>query len=92
MPIGLIGAAPYTVDEYRLMPGDKVVCYSDGLSEAQNAAEEFFEVSRIEAALRANYGGTCEDVLKALKQSVQAFTEEAPQGDDMTLVVFEYLP
>lgn len=92
MPIGLIGAAPYTVDEYRLKPGDKVVCYSDGLSEAQNATEAFFEVSRIEDALRANNGGSCEDVLKGLKQAVQAFTEEAPQNDDMTLVVFEYLP
>jgi sigma-B regulation protein RsbU (phosphoserine phosphatase) len=92
MPIGLIGSAPYRADEYQLKPGDKVVCYSDGLSEAQNAAEDFFEVPRIEAALRANYVGSCEDVLKAIKQSVQAFTEEAPQGDDMTLVVFEYLP
>jgi phosphoserine phosphatase RsbU/P len=80
------------VDEYRLKPGDKVVCYSDGISEAQNAAEHFFEVPRIEAALRSNYAGTCEDVLKALKQSVQAFTEEAPQSDDMTMVVFEYRP
>ncbi len=92
MPIGLIGAAPYKVDAYQLKPGDKVVCYSDGLSEAQNAAEDFFETSRIEAALRSNYGGTCTDVLNALKQSVQAFTEEAPQSDDMTLVVFEYRP
>ncbi len=92
MPIGLIRAAPYKADEYQLKPGDKVVCYSDGLSEAQNAAEDFFEVSRIEAALRANYAGSCVDVLNALKQSVQAFTEEAPQSDDMTLVVFEYVP
>ena len=92
MPIGLIEAAPYKVDEYRLKPGDKVVCYSDGLSEAQNAVEEFFEVARIEAALRANFSGSCGDVLTALKQTIQDFTEEAPQGDDMTLVVFEYLP
>ena len=92
MPIGLISAAPYKADGYQLKPGDKVVCYSDGLSEAQNAAEDFFEVARVEAALRANYVGSCVDVLNALKHSVQAFTEEAPQSDDMTLVVFEYLP
>jgi len=92
MPIGLIGVAPYKVDAYQLKPGDKVVCYSDGLSEAQNAAEDFFEIHRIEEALRGNYAGTCEDVLNALKKSVQAFTEEAPQSDDMTLVVFEYRP
>jgi serine phosphatase RsbU (regulator of sigma subunit) len=92
MPIGLIGAAPYKADSYQLKPGDKVVCYSDGLSEAQNAAEDFFEIPRIEQALRAKYSGTCEDVLNALKKSVQAFTEEAPQSDDMTVVVFEYRP
>ncbi len=47
MPVGLMEAAEFGVAEQRLAPGDKIVIYTDGVTEAQNAAGEFFGKKRL---------------------------------------------
>jgi len=92
MPLGMLEEATFTVETMQLEPGDILTVYTDGVSEAQNTAGEFFEVPRLQLLLRANAGKRCEEVVQALFGAIEAFTEDTPQSDDITAVVMEYAP
>jgi len=89
MPVGLMEPAEFGVAEERLAPGDKIVIYTDGVTEAQNAAGEFFGKKRLRQIVTARAGGSCQAVHDAIQEAVTEFTEGAPQSDDITLVVLE---
>jgi len=89
MPVGLMEAAEFGVAEQRLAPGDKVVIYTDGVTEAQNAAGEFFGKKRLREIVTAHAAASCQSLHDAIQQAVTEFTEGAPQSDDITLVVLE---
>jgi phosphoserine phosphatase RsbU/P len=90
MPVGLIETAEYAVVEQRLAPGDKVVIYSDGVTEAQNTEKGFFGKKRLRAAIDAHAAESCTAIHDAIQEAVATFTEGAPQSDDITLVVLEF--
>lgn len=90
MPVGLIEGAEFEVVQHRLQPGDKLVIFTDGVTEAQNGAGEFFGKARLLRVLRERAGETCAALHDAIQREVGAFTEGAPQSDDITLVVVEY--
>jgi serine phosphatase RsbU (regulator of sigma subunit)/pSer/pThr/pTyr-binding forkhead associated (FHA) protein len=90
MPVGLVEAARYEVAEARLAPGDKLVIYTDGVTEAQNAAGEFFGKKKLREIVAASAAESCQAIHDAIQQAVTAFTEGAEQSDDITLLVLEY--
>ena len=90
MPVGLMEAAEFGVAEERLAPGDKIVIYTDGVTEAQNAAGEFFGKKRLREIVTAHAAEPCQAVHDAIQQAVTEFTEGSPQSDDITLVVLEF--
>jgi serine phosphatase RsbU (regulator of sigma subunit)/pSer/pThr/pTyr-binding forkhead associated (FHA) protein len=90
MPVGLMEAAEFAVAEEHLAPGDKVVIYTDGVTEAQNAAGEFFGKKRLREIVTARAAASCQSLHDAVQQAVTEFTEGAPQSDDITLVVLEF--
>ncbi|HLH19422.1 MAG TPA: SpoIIE family protein phosphatase [Bryobacteraceae bacterium] len=90
MPVGMLDGAEYAVAAERLERGDKIVIYTDGVSEAQNTAGEYFGKRRIREVAAAHAGAGCADVHRALQDAVAAFTEGAAQTDDITLLVLEY--
>jgi len=92
MPVGLIEPAEFAVAEQRLMPGDKVVLYSDGVTEAQNLTGEFFGKKRLHDLIAAHSSEGCVEIHRAIQEAVTAFTEGAPQSDDITAVVLEFVP
>lgn len=91
LPLGLMALGDFVVEERQLAPGDKLVLYTDGVSEAQNAEGQFFD-KRLRETVRARAASGCGDVHDALMKAVEAFTEGAEQSDDMTALVVEYLP
>ncbi len=91
MPVGLMDGAEFAVAEWQLTPGDKVVIYSDGVTEAQNAAGEFFGKKRLREALAAHAAEGCLAIHDAIQEAVAAFTEGAAQSDDITVLVLEYV-
>jgi sigma-B regulation protein RsbU (phosphoserine phosphatase) len=83
-------AAEFGVAEERLAPGDKVVIYTDGVTEAQNATGEFFGKRRLREIVAAHAAASCQSLHDAIQQAVAEFTEGASQSDDITLVVLEF--
>ena len=90
MPVGLLETAEFVVMEQRLAPGDKIVIYSDGVTEAQNLETRFFGKKRLREVVEAHAGESCAAIHDAVQEAVGAFTEGAPQSDDITLVVLEF--
>ncbi|MDX1688491.1 MAG: PP2C family protein-serine/threonine phosphatase, partial [Candidatus Promineifilaceae bacterium] len=73
-------------------PGDFVVFYTDGVTEAMNEEMEEFGVERLRDAIAGSAGGDANDVLEAIVAAVDAHTGEMPRWDDVTLVVARRLP
>jgi sigma-B regulation protein RsbU (phosphoserine phosphatase) len=71
----------------QLFPGDRLVLYSDGITEAENEDEQFFEVERLLQVAQEQCRASAQDLQKALLARVQEFMGEAPQHDDITLMV-----
>ena len=91
MPVGLVETAEFVVVEQRLAPGDKIVIYSDGVTEAQNLEKGFFGKRRLRAVVEAHASCSCGAIHDAIQDAVAAFTEGASQSDDITLVVLEFV-
>jgi sigma-B regulation protein RsbU (phosphoserine phosphatase) len=90
MPLGMLDSAIVGVETTQLQPGDKIVAYSDGLTEAQDLKGNFFETKELRALLRAQAGRSASDLHSALMSRIRQFTGSAVQSDDITTLVLEY--
>jgi serine phosphatase RsbU (regulator of sigma subunit) len=90
MPLGMLDIDQYSVETIQMNPGDKILAYSDGLSEAQNADGHFFETSRMKRILTAKAGDSAAELHSALMEQVESFTEGTVQHDDITALVMEF--
>ena len=90
MPVGLMEGAEFMVESLQLAPGDHVVIYSDGVTEAQNRNSEFFGKKRLRDIVNAHAEESCVAIHAAIQEGVAAFTEGAAQSDDITVVVLEF--
>ncbi len=90
MPVGMLEEAEFARVDVQLTPGDKLVIYSDGLTEAENAHGEFFDTERLRLALRDNCRLGAADLHKALLAAVDRFAEGGKVRDDITALVLEY--
>jgi sigma-B regulation protein RsbU (phosphoserine phosphatase) len=86
-PLGILRDACY--QEYRapIGQGEMLVVYSDGVTEATNAAGDEFGEERLAEVLRANRGRPASEVVEAVRQAVAEFAAGAPAADDLTIVV-----
>jgi serine phosphatase RsbU (regulator of sigma subunit) len=87
---GLFEKATYEEETVQLQPGDVLLIFSDGISEALNAAGEEFGDERILRCLKTHAQAGVNEVLECLVQTVRTFASDAVQSDDMTAVVVRY--
>ncbi|MCA9970047.1 MAG: SpoIIE family protein phosphatase, partial [Anaerolineales bacterium] len=66
--------------------------YTDGITEAQNAADELFGEARLETAVAAHAANHAHHIQQALLDAVAAFTAGAPQFDDIACLTLKRLP
>jgi phosphoserine phosphatase RsbU/P len=85
--IGLFPDFPYRETSLQLQPGDIVVAFTDGISEAMNNAENEFEERRLIEAIAECPVCPASEMITCILERVDAFTAGAPQHDDMTLVI-----
>ena len=80
----------YQEYEIDLNPGDRFFVYTDGVPEATNAQEQFYETDRMIEALNEKTDLSPEELLRHMKADVDAFVGDAPQFDDLTMLAFYY--
>jgi sigma-B regulation protein RsbU (phosphoserine phosphatase) len=72
-----------------LQRGDLVVMYTDGVTEALNEKDEIFGEERLTGFVRANRSRPAQENITALVQEIKRFIGDAPQSDDITLLVLQ---
>ncbi|HET7872992.1 MAG TPA: GAF domain-containing SpoIIE family protein phosphatase, partial [Terriglobales bacterium] len=85
--VGLLENFPYEQETLRLEPGDLLVAFTDGISEAMNPADEEWGEERLAETVKISSGMKARDLLEHLMSAADAFAAGASQHDDMTLVV-----
>jgi len=87
LPLGLIEGAEYRTLETALGPGDLLVLYTDGFTEALSAQSEEFGSDRLAESCAALQGEALEVIARGLEREVDAFCGASPATDDRTLVM-----
>jgi len=90
-PLGLLGPARYQHASVQLDPGDALLCFSDGISEATNSAEEIWEESELAALFAAHAHLPAQQIVDTVVAAADAFTGDAEQSDDMTVLTLRVL-
>jgi sigma-B regulation protein RsbU (phosphoserine phosphatase) len=91
LPLGLMPAAAYEPGEDSLAPGDLLVLFTDGFTEAFNEADEEFGQDRLVEVCQENVQHPLEEIASRIEESVTAFTAGAPPSDDRTLILLRRL-
>ncbi len=91
LPLGILEAATYRESTAQLAPGDIVVLFTDGLTEAEDEDDEEFGVERVTEVVAGLDDPTADRMCDAILEAVNAFTNGAPLQDDATLLVVERL-
>lgn len=89
LPIGVMEDTEYRTQETQIAPGDMVLLYTDGLTEAMNAEHELFGQQRIVETARDN-GDSPRNLLDSLSEAVAGFVDGAEQSDDLTMLAILY--
>lgn len=89
--LGWNATGSYPVSTVPLRPGDAIVMYTDGVSEAQNPAGDFFGTERIVAATARDAAGDATAITAGLLQDVKTFAAAAPQSDDVTILTLRLI-
>ena len=88
LALGCFESFPFEENQVDLNPGDRLVVFSDGISEAMNRANEEFSEARV-CELAVAHRGAAAELIETILQSVNAHAGDRPQMDDMTLVVVQ---
>jgi sigma-B regulation protein RsbU (phosphoserine phosphatase) len=91
VPVGLFSSATYADDRVQLQPGEVLVIYSDGVTEALNPAGEEFGEERLAAEAISHRTAPLPEFVQAIITAVQTFAAGASQSDDVTVLVARYL-
>jgi sigma-B regulation protein RsbU (phosphoserine phosphatase) len=87
MALGVLEDETWGQTTVHIAEGDMLVLYTDGITEAQNGQEAFFGADRLLEVLQGELGRSAQDVQEAVLMAVQGFVGDAPQFDDITLVI-----
>ena len=82
----------YRVGELMLCPGDRLFLYTDGVPEATNGENKLYGEDRLLAFMNKNSSAKATEFLPALKANIDEFVGEAPQFDDITMLMLDYKP
>lgn len=87
--LGAFDFANYKEMTTQLAPGDVVVMYTDGVTEAVNSANEMFGDERLEELIVKIRDRSADQIQNTILDEVSSFTGDLPQGDDITLITLK---
>ena len=85
--LGAIEGITFTKESIKVQPGDALVMYTDGVTEAENIDHEQFGEPRLEQTLAELQGAESQRIVDTINAKVKEFAGEAPQSDDITQLV-----
>jgi sigma-B regulation protein RsbU (phosphoserine phosphatase) len=88
--LGMIDDMEYDVYKVPLAPGDTLLVYTDGVTEAMDAEQQLFDDSRLLACLSKQNGEPLDQVIHAIQREIDQFTTGIPQSDDITMLALRY--
>jgi anti-sigma regulatory factor (Ser/Thr protein kinase) len=80
----------YRVNEIKLSLGDRIFLYTDGVTEATDKEEKLYGEVRLAEFMKQNPNLAPEAFLHTLKKSIDEFVGDAPQFDDISMLIFDY--
>jgi sigma-B regulation protein RsbU (phosphoserine phosphatase) len=87
LPLGMFAKSPYTVQSMRLEPGDSLLLYTDGISEARNDKGAEYGVKRLSSVAGERHGWVPQELLAACMRDIERYSTGTKQTDDQTLMV-----
>lgn len=89
MPLGIVKEASWEQEEIAIEQGAVLVAYTDGVTENQNAQEEFYEEARLVAVVKTNVRHSTKDLLAEVEKDIEGFSGKGGQFDDITLMIIK---
>jgi sigma-B regulation protein RsbU (phosphoserine phosphatase) len=90
MIVGIIDGATFENGHTRLSPGQTLILYTDGVTEAVGSNGEEFSQARLNAVLERNAGNSVDQLVQSVGDEVRLFATGLPQSDDITIMALSY--
>jgi sigma-B regulation protein RsbU (phosphoserine phosphatase) len=87
LPLGMFSTTPYSVQRVRMDPGDSLLLYTDGISEARNATGAEYGMKRLASVAGERHGSVPQELLAVCMRDIAGYSSGAKQSDDQTLMV-----
>jgi sigma-B regulation protein RsbU (phosphoserine phosphatase) len=89
MALGVVLGVDLEQRESRMAPGDLLLLYTDGVTDALNSSTEEFGLDRLCAVVKAHQTESAADIVRSINQAVDEFVGDTPQFDDLTLMILK---
>lgn len=90
-PLGAVDDFPFPVERYAMAPGEILVLFTDGVTEAENPERILYGTGRLLAALAASPSASAEAAVAVVRDDLRRFVSTADQADDITLLALRWL-
>ncbi|HMP15414.1 MAG TPA: PP2C family protein-serine/threonine phosphatase [Gemmatales bacterium] len=88
LPLGIFRDVSFTNHKIQLIPGDQLILYTDGITEAHNTTGNMYGIARLDAKL-SNCGISAQGLIDELMEDLNAFSSDKHTEDDRTLLVIK---
>jgi len=92
LPLGVRRHAKYQDRKLAIEPGDAMFVCSDGVFEALNEKGDLFSIERLNQLLSDTHGADPVEIIRVIKNAVDAFSGSAPRADDVTALALRWRP
>ena len=89
-PLGTVDDFQYPVERHQLTPGDLLLLYTDGVTEAEGPDHSFYTTGRLQLLLRSAPTATARDLVEFVREDVRRFAAGAEQADDITVLAVRW--
>ena len=90
-PLCVIEGYAYLPENYRLLPGEALCLFTDGVTEAMNAGDELYGKQRLFTVLKSSFGATdAIQIVNAVRDDVRAFVKDMERSDDLTILALRW--
>lgn len=88
--LGVTNDIDFQVYETKLIPGDIIFLYTDGLTDIVNPNKVMFGEDRLKSTINEIQSPICQNILTVIKDNLVNYMDNEPPADDMTMLIFKY--